>query len=367
MSEQHPNKLVSDLLQARNTVRFRSPVQKPFHVAIVGATGLVGREVLAILSERQFPVQSLRALSSKNSAGERLEFQGDEIVVEELSPQGFKNVDIAFFSVSDEIAKKYCPIAAKQGVVCIDKSSAFRMDDEIPLVVPEVNQKEIARYQKRRIIASPNCTAAPLVQVLSPLDRVAKLKRVVVCSYQAVSGAGREGIEELDSQVRSLMNFKEIESKVFCHRIAFNVLGAIPTSSNDPDGMSEEEKKVIGECRKILQRDDLAFGATCARVPVFNGHSAALHMEFEKPISPDETRDVLAKSPGIIVIDDLTKGLFPTPVDATGEDLTLVGRVRKDTSAAHAIALWLSSDNLRTGAALNAVRIAEHLCAEYLS
>jgi len=341
---------------------------RSFHFAVVGATGIVGQELLSILASGKIPVASVKAVASKNSAGERVPFGDQELVVEELNDEVFDGVDVAFFGVGSDITKRYIPVAAKKGVVCIDKSSAYRMESDIPLVVAEVNPEDVAMYKSRNVIASPNCTATPLVQVLSALNKVAKAKRVVVASYQAVSGAGKGGLEELDKQTRDLFNMRDIESEVFNHRIAFNVLPLIPASGNfDEEGSTEEEQKVVEESRRILKMPNLKMAVTCARVPVFNGHSEAVNIEFESEISAERARDVLANAPGIVVIDDRLSLLFPTPADATGEDYTLVGRIRRDNSVEHGISLWLTSDNLRTGAALNAVRIAEILCSQHLA
>jgi aspartate-semialdehyde dehydrogenase len=340
---------------------------RPFRFAVVGATGIVGQELLAILAESRIPVASVLAIASANSAGERVNFGDEELVVQELSDEVFNGIDVAFFGVSSDLAKKYVPIAAKKGAVSIDKSSAYRMDKDVPLVVPDVNSDDVAMYKNHGVVASPNCTATPLVQVLAALNRVAKLKRVVMASYQAVSGAGKGGLEELDKQTRDLFNMRDPESEVFNNRIAFNVIPCIPASGNfSPDGSTEEEQKVIDETRRILKMPDLKMAVTCARVPVFNGHSEAVNIEFDSEMSVDKAREVLANAPGIVVIDDIHTLLFPTPADATGEDYTLVGRIRRDNSVQHGISLWLTSDNLRTGAALNAVRIAEILCSKYL-
>lgn len=340
----------------------------PYHVAVVGATGMAGRELFSILAERHFPVASIKALASSKSAGEKVDFGDEEVTVEELTAESFKGIDIAFFSVSGALSKQYCPIAAKAGAVCIDKSSAHRMDPMVPLVVPEVNPQDVANYENKRIIASPNCVATPLVQILGPLHQKAGLKRVVVSSYQAVSGAGKDGMEELDKQTRDLFNMRDVESTVFNNRIAFNVLPCIPALADWlDDGSTDEEAKVIEESRRILGLPTLRVAATCVRVPVFNGHSESVNIEFENPITPQEARELLASAPGVVVIDDPKTRLYPTPVDASGQDVTLVGRIRVDASVKNGLSLWLTSDNLRTGAALNAVKIAEVLCSEYLA
>lgn len=340
---------------------------RPFHFAVVGATGIVGQELLSIMSDQRIPVASIKAFASENSVGDTVSFGDEDITVEALSDQAFDGVDVVFFSVGADVAKKYIPIAAKAGAVSIDKSSAYRMDEDVPLVVPEVNSDDVAHYVNRKVIASPNCTATPLVQVLAPLHKVAKVKRVVMSSYQAVSGAGKGGLEELDKQTRDLFNMRDLESTVFNNRIAFNVLPCIPASGNfSDDGHSEEEQKVVEESRRMLKIPELKMAVTCVRVPVFNGHSESVNIEFETALSAKKAREVLANAPSVVVIDDTSSLLFPTPADATGEDYTLVGRIRGDNSVQHGISLWLTSDNLRTGAALNAVRIAEILCSKYL-
>lgn len=358
---------ISKLFDVSHTKLKKKGYARPFHFAVVGATGIVGQELLALLSEQRIPVGSVRAFASESSAGEKIAFGDEQIKVEALHDKAFDGIDVAFFSVSSDIALKYIPIAAKAGAISIDKSSAYRMNPEVPLVVPEVNPEAIAHYAKHKVIASPNCTATPLVQVLAPLHKEAKVKRVVVASYQAVSGAGKGGLEELEQQTRDLFNMRELSSKVFNNRIAFNVLPCIPAAGNfSDDGSTEEEQKVMEESRRILGLPELKMAVTCARVPVFNGHSEAINIEFESAMSADRAREVLANAPSVVVIDDAKALLFPTPEDASGEDYTLVGRIRGDNSVQHGISLWLSSDNLRTGAALNAVRIAEILCEQYL-
>lgn len=365
--QNHKDQIAIEIGKSRTRLTPKKMGSKQFHIAIVGASGIVGRELLSILAERNFPVASIKALTSLNSAGEKIDFGDETVTTEELNSNSFANIDVAFFAVSSELAKQYCPIAAKAGAVCIDKSSAHRTDADIPLVVPEVNPHDIAQFVKRRIIASPNCTATPLVQVLAPLHKISPIKRVVVSSYQAVSGAGKGGIEELDRQTRDLFNMRDATSTVFDNRIAFNVLPCIPASDAWlEDGSTDEEAKVVSESRRILGLPDLRITATCVRVPVFNGHSESVNVEFENAISAEKAREALSVAPGVIVIDDRSSRLFPTPTDASGEDVTLVGRIRVDASVKHGLSLWLSSDNLRTGAALNAVRIAEILCSEYL-
>jgi len=343
-------------------------VSRPFHVAVVGATGVVGREALSILSQRRFPVASLKCFASERSKGESVKFGDEEIELHVLTPSSFDGVELVFFAAGGKISREYAPIAARAGAVGIDKSSVFRLDPDVPLVVPEVNGDAIAGYTKKRILSTPNCSTIQLVQVLAPLHRRAKLERVVCATYQAVSGAGRGGIDELDQQVRDMFNFREPKVEVFSQRIAFNALPCIPGHhAFDDDGHSQEEAKMVEETRKILGEPGLPVGVTCVRVPVFHSHSEAVHLTFENPISPDEVRELLAAEPNVLVIDDPKRDLYPSALDAAGEDNTLVGRIRRDPSGKNGIALWVVSDNLRTGAALNAVRIAEKLCSEHLS
>lgn len=331
-------------------------MSRKFNIAIVGATGVVGQELISILSERHFPMGKLKLLASANSAGSKVEFADHELAVDLLTEDSFQDIDIAFLAVEGKIAQKIADWTKGSKTVLIDKSSAFRLDPEVPLVIPEVNPEKIADYKAKNIIACPNCTSTPLVQMLAPLHKKAGLKHVTVASYQAVSGAGKAGMEALDKQTRDLFNMRESEPGFFPHRIAFNVLPYI----------ADEEEKMVSETRRIMSLPELKIAATCARVPVFNGHSAAVHMEFDRAISPEEAREILGASQGLQVVDDLSMNLYPTPVDASGGDMTLVGRIRVDESVPHGLAAWYSSDNLRTGAALNAVKIAEILCKEYL-
>jgi aspartate-semialdehyde dehydrogenase len=344
--------------------------RRPMNVAIVGATGVVGRETLSILHERRFPLASLRAFASSRSAGEALELDGGRtVVVEDLEKADFKGIDVVFFAASGGVSKTWAPRAAEAGAVCIDKSSSFRMDKDVPLVVPEVNGDALKDFAKKRIVATPNCSTIQMAQCLAPLERAAGIERVVVCTYQAVSGAGRGGVDELEGQVRALFNFKELEESTFDQQIAFNVLPRIPAKDPIPaDGTTGEERKMIDETRKILGRPDLRVGVTCVRVPVFNGHSEAIHVELKKPLSAEQARLLFSEEPHLLVVDDAGAGLYPTALDASGEDKTLVGRIRADDSVpdGRGLAFWVVSDNLRTGAALNAVRIAEALCADWL-
>ncbi len=334
-------------------------------VAVVGATGVVGREAVSILSERRFPVKELRLLASARSAGEKLEAFDDEHAVQELKEDSFEGVDLVFFAAGSSVTKKFAPLAQTAGAISIDKSSLFRMDPDVPLVIPEVNRDALFPIPERKLIATPNCSTIQMVQVLAPLHQHWGLDRVVVSTYQAVSGAGKAGVEELENQVRDLFNFKDPRStEVFGQRIAFNALPCIPgKEAFGEDGYTSEERKMMDETRKILSLPELRIAATCVRVPVFNSHSEAIHVSFKKPVSPDEVREVLAAEPNLLIVDEPSQHLYPSPQDAAGQDHTLVGRIRKDPSVDNGIALWCVSDNLRTGAALNAVRIAEALVA----
>ena len=362
------NTEILNLINDAKKKEYKCKITKFYKVAIAGITGIVGKELLSILKERKFPIAKLVLLASKNSVGEKFNFNNKKISVKALKKDSFNDVEIAFFALNSELAKKYCLIAAKKGVICIDKSSAFRNDIKIPLVVPEVNKETIKNFNIKNIIATPNCICTPLVQVLKPLNNLSSIKRVILSSYQAVSGIGKTGIHELDKQVRELLNFRNVNSSVFKNKIAFNLLPIIPTQNGvNACGTSKEEQKIIDETRKILNLDDLLISASCVRVPVYNTHSANIHIEFKNNISIENIKQTLHKSPGLSIIDDAINGIFPTPNNANGQDVTLVGRIRRDLSCKHGIILWLSSDNLRTGSALNAVKIAEILCEKYLN
>ena len=357
------------MTEPKGQMRLKPKVPRPFRLAVVGATGVVGRETLSILHERNFPIEELRVFGSERSAGTKVDFGEDDLLVELLDPKAMEGVEVAFFAAGGEVSRAVAPEVSAAGTVCIDKSSVFRGDPDVPLVVPGVNDEALAGWEKKRIIATPNCSTIQLVQALKPLHDVGGLKRVICCTYQAVSGAGREGIDELDHQIRDLFNGRDVRaSDVFRQRIAFNVLPCIPADGGfDDDGNTGEERKMISETRRILGLPELPMGVTCARVPVFNGHSEAVHVELSRSLDPELAREALRAAPDVLVVDEPSDLLYPSAVDATGEDQTLVGRVRKDTSFDNGLAFWIVSDNLRTGAALNAVRIAEHLCTEHLS
>ena len=328
-----------------------------FRVAIVGATGLVGGEFLKILEERKFPMDSLRLYASDRSAGKRLSFMGEELVVEETSDDSFNNMDIALFSAGGDISKRFAPIAARAGAVAIDNSSAFRMDPEVPLVVPEVNPNDIDTH--KGIIANPNCSTIQLVVALDPLHRVNSIQRIVVSTYQAVSGTGAAAVEELREQIANIVEGRqdEVAPKVYPHQIAFNALPFVE-SFLDND-YTTEEWKMVQETRKIMHEPDLPVCATCVRVPVYTSHGEAVNVEFSQSITPEEAREILSSSPGVTVQDNPKGNLYPLPVSAAGTDDVFVGRIRRDFSHPKGLAMWVVADNLRKGAALNAVQIAE--------
>jgi aspartate-semialdehyde dehydrogenase len=337
---------------------------KKYNVAVIGATGLVGREMVAILEERSFPVKRFVPIASERSAGESISFQGADYSVLESKPEVFEGVDIALFSAGAEISKELAPIAAEKGAVVIDNTSAFRMDAEVPLVVPEVNSEDIAGYKKRGIIASPNCSTIQMVVVLNPLHKAAKIKRVVVSTYQAVSGSGKKAVEELSGQISALFNQKDPECNVYPHQIAFNCLPHIDVFCED--GYTREEKKMMEETGKIMHLSGNLVTATTVRVPVFCAHSEAVNIEFENELGPDKAREILALSPGVKVVDDPAKDLYPLATDAAGKDDVFVGRIRKDPTVKNSLDLWIVADNLRKGAALNGVQIAEVLAKRFL-
>ncbi|HYZ89599.1 MAG TPA: aspartate-semialdehyde dehydrogenase [Myxococcales bacterium] len=335
-------------------------------VAVAGATGAVGREMLKVLEDREFPVAELVPLASERSEGHKLEFRGEEVTVRRLKPESFEGVDIALFSPGSSVSREFAPYAARAGAVVIDNSSAFRMDADVPLVVPEVNPQavELALVPGgRRIIANPNCSTIQLVVVLKPLHDAAGLEKVVVSTYQSVSGAGQKGIDELDQQTRALFNLGEITAKKFPHRIAFNLLPEIGPSG--PNGYTEEEMKMVNETRKILGLPDLRVSATCVRVPVFYCHSEAANLTFRDELTPERAREILRQAPGVKLVDDIAQHVYPMPLLGAGDDDTLVGRIRKDLSQERGLALFVVADNLRKGAATNAVQIAELLLRDH--
>jgi aspartate-semialdehyde dehydrogenase len=329
-----------------------------YKVAVVGATGNVGREMLDILAERRFPVSEVVALASSRSIGAEVSFGDRTLKCKALDTYDFSDVDICLMSAGGAVAKDWAPRIGAQGCVVIDNSSAWRMDPDVPLVVPEVNAGAAAGFAKKNIIANPNCSTAQLVVALKPLHDAATIKRVVVSTYQSVSGAGKEGMDELFAQTRSVFVSDPIAAKKFPKRIAFNLIPHIDVFMED--GFTKEEWKMVAETKKILD-PKIKLVATCVRVPVFIGHSEAVNIEFEKPISADEARDILREAPGVLVIDKREPGGYVTPHEAAGEDATYVSRIREDPTVDNGLVLWCVSDNLRKGAALNAVQIAETL------
>ncbi len=335
-----------------------------YDIAVVGATGAVGREMLNTLEERRFPVRSLRLLASARSAGQTMLFREKPYKVEIATPERFAGCQIALFSAGGATSKELAPHAWAQGCVVVDNSSAWRMDPDCPLVVPEVNPHALDGYAKKGIIGNPNCSTIQMVVALKPLHDVATLQRVIVSTYQAASGAGQKGIEELSHQTVSMLNFKPIEVNTFAHQIAFNVLPHIDVFMED--GYTREEQKMLYETRKIMELPNLPVSATCVRVPVITGHSEAVTMDFAQPLSVEEARRLLSNAPGVTLFDEPSRHHYPLPIEAAGKDDVFVGRIRKDNNLPNTLHLWVVSDNLRKGAALNAVQIAERLIADYL-
>ena len=332
-----------------------SVVMRKYHVAIVGATGLVGQEFIKVLEQREFPMASIHLLASDRSAGKKMFVKHQEIEVQEVSPNSFDPVDIALFSAGGEISKHFAPIAAKRGTVVVDNSAAFRMNENVPLVVPEVNPGDLEWHQG--IIANPNCSTIQMVVALYPLHKVNPIRRIIVDTYQSVSGTGSAAVDELNNQSRLVLEGKDAAPHVYPHQIAFNLLPEIDVFRDD--GYTKEEWKMIHETRKIMHADDIAISATCVRVPVIAAHSEAIHVEFSKSMSPDEAREILADAPSVKVLDDPSISLYPHPWSAAGTDDVFVGRIRSDDSHPKGLAMWVVADNLRKGAALNAVQIAE--------
>ena len=328
-----------------------------YRVAIVGATGLVGQEFIKVLEQRNFPMASILLLASDRSAGKKLFVNHREIEVEETTPESFRKVDIALFSAGAETSRYFSPIAAQSGAVVVDNSSAFRMTPAVPLVVPEVNPEDIKWH--KGIIANPNCSTIQMVVALYPLHKVNPVKRIIVDTYQGVSGTGSAAVEELTMQAKQVLEGQTAIPHVYPHQIAFNILPEIDVFLDN--GYTKEEWKMVEETRKIMHADDIAISATCVRVPVFTGHSMAIHIEFSQPMSPDEAQRILAQAPGIKLLDDPTISLYPQPWSAAGTDEVFVGRIRRDASHPNGLVMWVVADNLRKGAALNAVQIAEEM------
>ncbi|GMW02710.1 MAG: aspartate-semialdehyde dehydrogenase [Candidatus Hydrogenedentota bacterium] len=329
-------------------------------VAVAGATGLVGSEMLRMLEQRNYPVKDLIPLASERSKGKTVKFKGEDIPVSVLSETSFKGVEIALFSAGGGTSKKFAPFAAKDGCVVIDNSSAWRMDPEVPLVVPEVNAHDIPKH--KGIIANPNCSTIQMVVVLKPLHDAAKITRVVVSTYQAVSGAGIKALDELRAQAQAILEGREPECHLFPHPIAFNCIPQIPQSDAfTANGYTSEEMKMVNETKKIMGDNSIRVTATTVRVPVFSGHSESVNVETEKKLTAQQARDILSKAEGVIVQDDPAKQVYPLARDAAGKGETFVGRIREDVSHPSALDMWIVSDNILKGAALNAVQIAERL------
>lgn len=326
-------------------------------VAVVGATGAVGNEMIATLEQREFPVERLRLFASERSEGKTLEFEGSEIPVETIDKDSFKGIDIALFSAGAERSKIWAPVAAQSGCVVIDNSSQWRMDPDVPLVVPEVNPYDLKKH--KGIIANPNCSTIQMVVVLKPIHDAAKIKRVVVTTFQSVSGTGKKAMDELLQQTTDLLNFREIKCNVYPYQIAFNCLPHIDKFLEN--GYTKEEMKMVNETRKIMGDYSIKVTATTVRVPVFRGHSESVNIETEKKLSANEARAVLSAAPGVVVFDAPEKNLYPHAIHVSGKDETYVGRVREDESIENGLNMWIVADNLKKGAALNAVQIAEKL------
>lgn len=331
-------------------------------IALIGATGAVGQVFLSILEERNFPASDIRLCASERSFGKEIKVRGEKLIVEEATPQLLSEVDFVFISASGSVSRQMAPLAVDQGAIVIDKSSAFRMDPTVPLVVPEINPGDL--HDHHGIIASPNCTTTPMVMALKPLNEANPAKRIVAASYQSVTGTGASAGEELLAQSRDVLDGKNASMDVYPHQIAFNVLPHVEEFLEN--GYTTEEMKMQNETRKILHAPDLKVSTTCVRVPVMVSHAEAINVEFTDPISPGEVREILSTMPGVRVVDDPQANVYPMPVQSEGEDDVFVGRIRKDISLDNGIAMWLTCDNLRKGAALNAIQIAEEMLARNL-
>ncbi|NQS88527.1 aspartate-semialdehyde dehydrogenase [Patescibacteria group bacterium] len=337
-------------------------MSRGYNVAVVGATGAVGEEMLKILQQREFPLRNLRVLASKRSEGKLLEFKEEKLKVEKLSSASFKGIEIALFSAGASISREFSPKMVKMGAVVVDNSSAFRMEKNVPLIVPEVNPRALKNH--RGIIANPNCSTIQLVVAVNPIHLRAKIKRMVISTFQAVSGTGREAILELKKQSENCLAGSLITKEVYPHQIGFNLLPHIGQFL--PSGYTDEEIKLVNETRKIMEDESIAITATCVRVPVFISHSEVVTLETKEKISVKKVREILASSPGVIVRDEPQKNFYPLPIEAAGRDEVFVGRIREDESVPNGLNLWVVADNLRKGAALNTIQIAELLIQERL-
>ncbi len=338
--------------------------EKKLNIAVAGATGAVGKQMITCLEERNFPVKSIKFLASHRSAGRSLNFRDKEITIEELKEDSFNGVDIAIFSAGGGTSEKFAPCAAKDGCIVVDNSSAWRMDPDVPLVIPEVNPEAIKDYTNKGIIANPNCSTIQMLVALYPVYKKCGIKRIVVSTYQAVSGTGLKAIEELSDQTRAMLSFQDYQKKVYPHQIAFNCLPHIDVFLDN--GYTKEEMKMVLETRKIFGDNKIGVTATAVRVPVFYSHSESINIETREYISADGVKALLENAPGVKVIDNPEKNIYPLAIDAAGTDLTCVGRIREDESIPNGINLWVVADNIRKGAATNAVQIAEILAEDYL-
>ena len=330
---------------------------KSYNIAILGATGAVGQTMIKVLEERDFPVDEIRFLASERSAGKEIEYYGLKYKVEPVTPEAFEGIDIALFSAGGSRSKEWAPIAVQKGAVVVDNSSAFRMDPEVPLVVPEVNPEDVKQH--KGIIANPNCSTIQMVVALNPIHREKTIKRIIVSTYQAVSGAGATAIQDLEQEIKANMEGKFYYPQALPAHIAFNVIPHIDVFEDN--GYTKEELKMVNETRKIMHAPDIKVSPTCVRVPVYISHSESIVIETEKPITPEEARDILSKAEGVIVEDDPKANVYPMPIDVAGKDDVFVGRIREDLSFDNGLAMWVVADNLRKGAATNAVQIAELL------
>ena len=335
-------------------------MSKKYNVAILGATGAVGTELLALLEERNFPLGKLKVLASERSAGQSIKFAGEDLIIEAVTESSFDGIDIVLASAGGSISKKWLPIATKAGAVSIDNSSAFRMHPDVPLIVPEVNPEAAAQHQG--IIANPNCTTILMAVAIYPLHQVQPIQRIVAATYQSASGAGARAMEEVKVQSQAILNGEPAVPEILPYPLAFNLF---PHNSPMTDNSyCEEEMKMVNETRKIFGDQDIRITATCVRVPVLRAHSEAINLEFAHPFNPDKAREILATASGVTLVEDFSKNYFPMPIDASGKDDVLVGRIRQDISHPNGLELWLCGDQIRKGAALNAVQIAELLIAK---
>ena len=339
---------------------------KEYNVAVVGATGMVGEEMASILEERNFPIKEIIFLASEKSVGKTIHFKGEGMPVNALDKNSFRGIDVALFSAGGKVSKEYAPIAVKSGAVVIDNTSYFRMDEDIPLIVPEVNPEDIAQYKNRGVISNPNCSTIQMVVALKPIYDNFGIKRIVIATYQATSGAGKKAVDELIYETKAFFEFKLSDYKpvAFPHKIAFNCLPHIDVFLED--GYTKEEKKMVNETRKIFHNKNIKITATCARIPVIRGHSEAINVETKKVFDIEKLKQLIASQEGCKLVDNPDNSLYPLALDASGKDEVFVGRIRRDKSIKNGINMWVVSDNLRKGAALNAVQIAERLTKQYL-